>query len=109
MMRLPLAKAIYQGNLAFESGDLLLPVIITRCKAAQKHYWRNFQYPNQPVGSLARTLFAAFVVATKLADTFKAWATRKACNWFAMLIKISVVYHPRTGSHLVLHHHHKPI
>lgn len=111
----PWQNAIYNGNLAFESGELII---------ARDHYTQASgcaetlltQFANLPLTStVIDTLehcIAAFVVATlNLADTFKVMQKpEQACSWlcYAHQRLSHLLMHPeqQVRTH-VLHHHHK--
>lgn len=111
----PWQKAIYEGNLSFECGDLVVArdhyTVAANIAETLMAQFTNIPYSHTVADSLSHC-FPAFVVAThNLADTFKVMGQpEKACNWLCHAHqKLSLVLcHPNEKiRHLVLHHHHK--
>ncbi len=111
----PWQNAIYQGNLAFESGELIAArdhyTIASSCAETLLAQFSNIPVNNTVLRSLEHCI-AAFVVATlNLADTFKVMQKPdKACTWLCHAHqRLSVLLsHPdQQVRTLVLHHHHK--
>ena len=111
----PWQSAIYQGNLAFESGELITArdhyMVASSCAETLLAQFSNIPI-NQSVTRSLEHCIAAFVVATlNLADTFKVMQKPdKACTWLCHAHQrlSALLNHPEQQVRiLVLHHHHK--
>ena len=111
----PWQSAIYQGNLAFESGELITArdhyTVASSCAETLLAQFSNFPINHSVTRSLEHCI-AAFVVATlNLADTFKVMQKPdKACTWLCHAHQrlSALLNHPEQQVRiLVLHHHHK--